>query len=68
MSQFIVVFIISTADYNFGLLVLISTVRKIKKSLKNWRIAAAYETIGNYDISIFETIIWNFLNTQNSDS
>ena len=30
-SQFDVVFIISTADHDFGLLVLISTVRKIKK-------------------------------------
>ena len=33
--EFIVVFIISTADYSFGLLILISTVRKTKKSLKN---------------------------------
>ena len=41
-SQFIVVFVISTADCSFGLLVLISTVRIIKNSLKNCRTAAAY--------------------------
>ena len=57
-SQFIGVFIISTADYSFELLVLISAVRKTKKSLKNWRIAVAYhETSGNYDKTTFETII-----------
>ena len=45
-SQFTVVFIIfSTADNCFGLLVLISTVRKTKNSLKNERIAAAHEQL-----------------------
>ena len=41
-SQFLVVFIVfSTADNCFGLLVLISTVRGTKTSLKNYRITAA---------------------------
>ena len=44
-SQFIVAFIIfSIADYSFGILDLISTVCDVKNSLKNWRIAADYET------------------------
>ena len=43
-SQYIDVFIISTADYSFGLLVLISTVCKTNKPLKKWRIAFAHET------------------------
>jgi len=34
-SQFIGVFIISTADHGFRLMVLISAVRKTKNSLKN---------------------------------
>ena len=46
-SQFIGVLIISTTDHGFGLLVLISSLRKTKNSLKNWRIGADLEIIGN---------------------
>ena len=41
--QVVVFIIFSTADSCFGMLVLISTVRKTKDSLKNERIAAVYK-------------------------
>ena len=46
---------------------LINTVRKTKNYLKYWRIGAAYETSGNYDMSIFKTTIWSLLNNENGD-
>ena len=65
-----VVLIISSSDYSFGLLVFMSTVRETENSLKNWRIAAVYETSSIQDRSIFKTIIiWSiYLNNENCNS
>ena len=67
-SELIGVFIIATADHGFGFLVFISTVRKTKKSLKNWQIGTVWKTSGNYDASIFKTIIWSLFNNENGNS
>ena len=47
-SQLIVVFLFSTADYSFGLLVLINRACTKQKILRK-ALAAAYETSGRID-------------------
>jgi len=59
MSIYRLFIIFSTADYSFGLLILISLVRKTRNSLKIWLIAAAYELSSSLDTWVFETIIWS---------